>query len=366
MNVGQPRELGDGGRGWPMVRGSLHLSMVVQGDHLYDERDVAADPVRRMDPTGNLEGEVLVEHHRQLVDAIDVDAQGECSSVIVRCHLDDERQGQDVTKGKLRHPGRALEPGPNIECLGSRIHLGMIGDEGALDPHQNETRTAWSVSFRRAACGHCPLAHGRRLGSSPDVDSRVTPNVTSGLVAIPGRLPSDQLDRRSRTAATTLASWASKVSSCSASAALATKGCRSQATPPRHIRSMARVAVMSVNGSADTRTRSARCPAATRPRSAKPKTRAGSAVAAARACVGLMPHRTRSSSSRCRLAPNTVPGFGASVPASRVTPASASRRTLSSAREYGGICRPCHPEASEVNRRTQASPSTSATPGYAG
>jgi len=25
------------------------------------------------------------------VDAIDVDAQGECSSVIVRCHLDDER-----------------------------------------------------------------------------------------------------------------------------------------------------------------------------------------------------------------------------------------------------------------------------------
>ena len=29
----------------------------------------------------------------------------------------------------------------------------------------------------------------------------------------------------------------------------------------------------------------------------------------------------------------TVPGFGASVPASRVTPASASRRTLSSARE---------------------------------
>jgi len=81
-----------------------------------------------------------------------------------------------VTKGKPRHPDRALEPGPNIECPGSRIHLGMIGDEGALDPHQNETRTAWSERFRRAACGHCPLAHGRRLGSSPDVDSRVTPN----------------------------------------------------------------------------------------------------------------------------------------------------------------------------------------------
>ena len=31
--------------------------------------------------------------------------------------------------------------------------------------------------------------------------------------------------------------------------------------------------------------------------------------------------------------PDTVPGFGASVPASRVIPASASRRTLSSARE---------------------------------
>ncbi len=108
-----------------MARGSLHLSMFVQGDHLYDERDVCnirvlvaddhrlesnvvevdrvvvADPVRRMDPTRNLEGEVLVEHHRQLVDAIDVDAQGECSSVIVRCHLDDERQGQDVTKGSF-------------------------------------------------------------------------------------------------------------------------------------------------------------------------------------------------------------------------------------------------------------------------
>src|SRR5437660_1097483 len=51
--------------------------------------------------------------------------------------------------------------------------------------------------------------------------------------------------------------------------------------PPRHIRSMARVAVMSVNRSPDTRTRSARCPAATRPRSARPNTRAGSAVTSA-------------------------------------------------------------------------------------
>jgi hypothetical protein len=96
-----------------------------------------------------------VEHHRQLVDAIDVDAQGEWSSVIVRCHLNDERQGQDVTKGKLRHPDRALELGPSIECPGSRIHLGMIGDEGALNPHQSETRTPWAERFWRAACGHC-------------------------------------------------------------------------------------------------------------------------------------------------------------------------------------------------------------------
>src|ERR1035437_5668833 len=40
LNAFQPRELGDGGRGWPMARRSLHLSMFVQGDHLYDERDV--------------------------------------------------------------------------------------------------------------------------------------------------------------------------------------------------------------------------------------------------------------------------------------------------------------------------------------
>jgi hypothetical protein len=69
----------------------------------------------------------------------------------------------------------------------------MIGDEGALDPQQNETRTAWSVSFRRAACGSCPLLHGRRLGSSPDVDSRVTPNGTSGLpFGSQSSAPSDQ------------------------------------------------------------------------------------------------------------------------------------------------------------------------------
>jgi hypothetical protein len=171
---------------------------------------------------------------------------------------------------------------------------------------------------------------------SQSLNSGVAP-VAAGRAGEPwphlAAVDTSQLGRRSRTAATALASWASKASSCSASAPLAAKARRSQAMPPRHIRSMPRVAVMSASGSPDTRTRSARCPAATRPRSARPNTRAGSAVAAARACAGLMPHRTRSSSSRCRLAPNTVPGFGASVPASRVTPASASRRTLSSARE---------------------------------
>jgi hypothetical protein len=95
-----------------------------------------------MHPTGDLEGEVLMDHHRQLVDAVDVDAQVERSSVFVSCHLDDESQGQDVMEGKRRHPDRVLKTGPNVECPGSRIHLGMIGDEGALDPHQNEPRTA--------------------------------------------------------------------------------------------------------------------------------------------------------------------------------------------------------------------------------
>jgi hypothetical protein len=99
-------------------------SLFVQGDHLYDERDmgnisvrvaddhrvethlvevdrqgerervVVADPVVHMHPPGDLEGEVLMDHHRQLVDAVDVDAQIECSSIFVGCHLDDESQGQ--------------------------------------------------------------------------------------------------------------------------------------------------------------------------------------------------------------------------------------------------------------------------------
>src|ERR1019366_6899013 len=45
LNAEQPRELGDGGRGWPMARGSLHLSMFVQGGHLYDDRYVPLHPI---------------------------------------------------------------------------------------------------------------------------------------------------------------------------------------------------------------------------------------------------------------------------------------------------------------------------------
>jgi hypothetical protein len=35
-----------------------------------------------------------------------------------------------VTKGKLRHPDRALEPGPNIECPGSRSSSRSSGVSG--------------------------------------------------------------------------------------------------------------------------------------------------------------------------------------------------------------------------------------------
>jgi hypothetical protein len=54
---------------------------------------------------------------------------------ILQVHLDDECQSQDVTKGKLRHLDVALEPGSNIQCPDGRIYLGMVGDEGTLDPH---------------------------------------------------------------------------------------------------------------------------------------------------------------------------------------------------------------------------------------
>jgi hypothetical protein len=63
-----------------------------------------ADPVHRMHPARDLGGEVLMEHPRQLVDAVDVDAQGECPSVFVICHLDDERQGQDVVESEVGAP----------------------------------------------------------------------------------------------------------------------------------------------------------------------------------------------------------------------------------------------------------------------
>src|ERR1019366_9973163 len=86
--------------------------------------------------------------------------------------------------------------------------------------------------------------------------------------------------RRSRTVATTLATRASKASSSSASAALAPKARRSHRTPARQIRSMARVAVMSVSGSPDTSMRAARWRGAVCPRSVRLNPRAGAAVAA--------------------------------------------------------------------------------------
>jgi hypothetical protein len=134
--------------------------------------------------------------------------------------------------------------------------------------------------------------------------------------------------RRSRTAAKPLAS---KASSCSASGALATKARRSTAVPARHIRSIARVAVMSVNGLPDTRTRSARC--------------------WPRYVLG-----RRGRTLRCRLAPNTVPRFGASVPASRVTlrrPVAARCPRPVSRAAFPGHAIPGHPRSTGV----QASPS---------
>ena len=54
-----------------MSRGSLHLSMFVQGDHLYRERDV-----------GNIR--VLVaDDHRVESNVVEVDRQGEGERVVV-------------------------------------------------------------------------------------------------------------------------------------------------------------------------------------------------------------------------------------------------------------------------------------------
>ena len=107
----------------PWLVARSNPSLFVQGDHSYDERDVGdipgriadnhrvephivevnrqtgrervvvADPVVHMHPTGDLEGEVLMDHHRQLVDAVDVDAQVERPSVFVSCHVDDKSPG---------------------------------------------------------------------------------------------------------------------------------------------------------------------------------------------------------------------------------------------------------------------------------
>jgi hypothetical protein len=50
--------------------------------------------------------------------------------------------------------------------------------------------TALEMASFAESRGHCPLAHRRRLGSSPDVDSRVTPNGTCGIPSASGSVSS--------------------------------------------------------------------------------------------------------------------------------------------------------------------------------
>ena len=107
---------------------------------------------------------------------------------------------------------------------------------------------------------------------------------------------------------------------------------------------MSRVARMSRVGSPSTITRSARRPAAMRPRSSSLKRRAGTDVAAASASLGERPARTSSSSSPCMLAPWVVPGLPASVPARMSTPAACSVRTLAMASaRMAGLAAPPKP-----------------------
>ena len=80
--------------------------------------------------------------------------------VLVEGDLNDDCQAQDVTKGKMRHYDVALETSPNVEGSGGWIHLDVVGDECAFDPHRTEARTS--------------------ARPSRDVNSRVTPNGTSG------------------------------------------------------------------------------------------------------------------------------------------------------------------------------------------
>ena len=94
--------------------------------------------------------------------------------------------------------------------------------------HPRVTHPRWGLSL--ATTGDINLAIDSTSAGQPQdhVDSARRRLRTT-------RPSSDQLDLRLRTAAMTLASWASKAASCSASAALARKACRSQAMPPRHI-----------------------------------------------------------------------------------------------------------------------------------
>jgi hypothetical protein len=150
-----------------MARGSLHLSMFVQGDHLNHEGDVSeiritvadnhrvdahlvefdwqgkcewvvvADPVHCSSSMGNLEGEVFVEHHRQVIDAIDVDFETERAVVLVECDLDDYGQAQVVTNGKPRHFDVVLVAIPNVEGVGDWLNFELLGNECAFDPQRN-------------------------------------------------------------------------------------------------------------------------------------------------------------------------------------------------------------------------------------
>src|SRR5664280_569440 len=115
------------------------------------KRVVVADPTRCSDPMGNLEGEVFVVHHRSVVDALDVDRKTERVVVLVEGNLDDDGQAHDVAKGKIRRLDVVLESRLNVERPSGRIHLDVVGDECAFDPHRTETRRSPRPSSRSGA-----------------------------------------------------------------------------------------------------------------------------------------------------------------------------------------------------------------------
>jgi hypothetical protein len=116
-----------------------------------------------------------VEHYRHLVDAVDVDAQGEFPSVFLRCRLDHHCEVQDATTGSsgtriwLWNPDRTLSV---------RV-IGFTSAWSAMKALSIRTRTSLEQHGQRSDGGsHPALAGGRRLGSGPNVDSQVTPATT--------------------------------------------------------------------------------------------------------------------------------------------------------------------------------------------